>query len=297
VIPLALLFLASLVNDVHELVARHDLASAERLVRSYQAQAGNTPEVAAAVSWMARGAVEEKQYDRAETYAGQARQLTDELLRTRRLDADPWLPMALGASIEVHSEVLAARGERPEAIAFLRKELAAFGSTSIGERIRKDLNLLNLTGKPAPALEEREWLGPQPVTLAAWKGHPVLLFFWAHWCPDCKAEAPVIASMMEKYGPKGLKVVAPTRLYGYIGGGMDAPPAVEKQYIDHVRRQYYPMLSNVPIPISSANFLEYGASSTPTLVLLDAAGIVRYYHPGAATEAELDAEVRKVVGK
>jgi len=297
VIPAALLFLASLVNDVRSLIARHDLATADRITRAYQSQAGNTSELAAAISWIARGAVEARQYDQAENYAAEARKLSDELLRTRRLDTDPWLPTALGASIEVHSEVLNARGERAEAIVFLRKQLALYGSTSIGERIRKDLNLLNMVGKPAPPLDEREWLGPKPVPLSALMGHPVLMFFWAHWCGDCKAEAGIIASMMEQYGPKGLKVVAPTRLYGYIAGGMEAPPEVEKQYIDHVRRQFYPMLNSVPSPVSTENFLVYGASSTPTLVLLDATGAVRFYHPGAATEGELAAQLRRVVGK
>jgi thiol-disulfide isomerase/thioredoxin len=285
------------VNDVRGLLARGDLATADRLARSYQMQAGTTPELAAAISWMARAAVEAKQWDKAESYAAETRKLTDDLLRTRRLDADPWLPTALGASIEVHSEVMAARGERAEAIVFLRKQLALFGSTSIGERIRKNLNLISLVGKPAPALEEKEWLGPKPSTLASLKGHPVLLFFWAHWCSDCKADGPVIASMMEKYGPKGLAVVAPTRLYGYVGGGMDAPPELEKQYIDRVRRQFYPMLANVGAPLSAANFLEYGASSTPTLVLIDSAGIVRFYHPGAATEEELGTQIRKLLPK
>ena len=295
-LPAFFLF-ASLVNDVRGLIAHHDLAAAERITRQYQSQVGATPELAAAVSWMARGALEAKQYDQAENYASEARKMADDLMRTRRLDADPWLPMALGASIEVHAEVLRTRGERAEAIAFLRKQLALYGSTSIGERVRKDLNLLNMVGKPAPPLDEQEWLGPKPLPLSALRGHPVLLFFWAHWCPDCKAEAPILASLIEKYGPLGLRVVAPTRLYGYVAGGMDAQPDVEKVYVDHVRHQYYPMLGDVPCPISAASFLEYGASSTPTLVLVDSAGVVRFYHPGAVKEEELSAQVQKIMGK
>ena len=49
--PVALLFFfASLVNDVRDLIARHDLAGAERAARSYQSEKGNTSELAAAVS-------------------------------------------------------------------------------------------------------------------------------------------------------------------------------------------------------------------------------------------------------
>jgi len=293
---LAFLLYVSLVNDVRTLVAKHDFAAAERTVRTYQSQSGATPEFVAALSWVARGALADKKLDRADSYAAETRKLAMELLRTRKLDADPWLPTALGASIEVHAEVMAARGERSEAVAFLREQLAAWGTTSIGERIRKNLNLLSLEGKPAPPLETNEWLGAGRTTLAALRGHPVLLFFWAHWCPDCKTMAPMLASLMKTYGPKGLTLVAPTRLYGYVGGGEVAAPAAEKQYIERVRQQYYPALAGTPIPLSAGSFLSYGCSTTPTIVLTDNAGIVRFYHPGAVSEAELSARIRKILG-
>ena len=221
---LPFLLFVSLVNDVRGLIARHDLEAAERVVRSQQSQAGVTSEVAAALSWIARGALDAKQLDKAETCAAETRKMALDLMRTRKLDADPWLPTALGASIEVHAQVLAARGERSDAIGFLRRQLDLYGATSIGERIRKDLNLLNLVGKAAPPLDEKEWIGgAKPPTLAALRGRPVLLFFWAHWCGDCKAEAPILASVMNSYGPRGLALIAPTRLYGYVGGGLEAP--------------------------------------------------------------------------
>jgi thiol-disulfide isomerase/thioredoxin len=248
------------------------------------------------LSWLARAALNAKHFDQAQAYAAETRKLTLELLRTRKLDADPWLPTALGASIEVHAQALAASGERSEAVSFLRQQVAAYGTTSIGERIRKNLNLLSMEGKPAPALELAEWLGTKPPTLAALHGHPVLLFFWAHWCADCKAEGPILASLMKTYGPKGLTVMAPTRRYGYVAGGEDAAPAVEKQYIERVRQQYYPAMAGIPIPLSAANFLAYGCSTTPTIVLLDAAGIVRFYHPGALSESELSSQIQKILG-
>jgi len=222
----ALLFFASLVNDVRSLIAQHDFAGAEHAVQGYRARADATSELAAALSWLARGALDAKRYDQAEAYASETRKLALDLLRTHPLDGDRWLPTALGASIEVYAQALEARGERPEAIAFLRQQLDLFGATSIHERIRKNLNLLTLEGKPAPPLEENGWLGPKPSSLAALRGHPVLLFFWAHWCPDCKAEAPVLASLRNTYGPKGLVLVGPTRLYGYIARGEEAVPAV-----------------------------------------------------------------------
>jgi hypothetical protein len=62
-----------------------------------------------------------------------------------------------------------------------------------------------------------------------------------------------------------------------------------------VRRQYYAQLAGMPVPVSAHNFEAYGASTTPTVVLVDRAGVVRFYHPGAVTELELTARVQALL--
>ncbi len=49
----------------------------------------------------------------------------------------------------------------------------------------------------------------------------------------------------------------------------------------------------MPVPISKYNFDVYGASTTPTLVLLDRTGKVAMYHPGALPYDQLKAEIEK----
>lgn len=295
-LPLFLLLYASLVDEVRTLLSRNDFASAERAARTYQTQAGSNSEFAAAVSWLARGALQAGQLDRADRYAEESGRLARQLLATRNLATDSALETAVGASIEVHAQVLAARGQRAEAVTFLREQTGVYAVPALNERIHKNLNLLSLEGKPAPALNSEEWLGAKPPALASLKGRPVLLFFWAHWCSDCKAEGTILASIMREYGPKGLVLVAPTKRFGYAAGGEDATPAAEKQYIERIRQQYYPVLATAPVPLSASNFRQYGASTTPTLVLVDAAGMVRYYHPGAVQEGELSARIQRVLG-
>jgi thiol-disulfide isomerase/thioredoxin len=177
----------------------------------------------------------------------------------------------------------------------LRTELKTYTGTSIQERIQKNINLLSLEGKPAPALEAAVWFGPQPPTIASLRGKAILLFFWAHWCPDCKADVPIIAGLMKKYRPRGLELIGPTEYYGYVANGTDATPEVEKPYIEQIRRQFYAPLGDMPAPLSNANFARYGASGTPTLVMVNRKGMVSWYHPGAATEQELTAQIERAL--
>ena len=117
----------------------------------------------------------------------------------------------------------------------------------------------------------------------------------AHWCPDCKAEAPVLAKLMAEFGGHGLVLIGPTQRYGYIENGEEAGPQQETRYIDEVRRQFYGALEHMTVPISEDNFKNYGASTTPTIVLVDRKGVVRLYHPGAMSYEALAARVRQII--
>jgi len=280
-----------IVADVRAASAVRNFALAEREIQSYRSTMGVTPEMLEALSWLARATLDDKQYDRADAYATETRQLSLDLLKRGGKGTAPMVT-ALGAAIEVHAEALAARGQRAEAIAYLNTEMATWAGTPIAPRIQKNLNLLTLEGKPAPALDVSHWLGTRPLSLAALKGHPVLLFFWAHWCGDCKAEVPILARLMETYAPKGLVLVGPTQLYGYTAAG-DATRQAETRYVDQVRRQFYAPLGSMATPLSAENFQRYGCSTTPTLVLLDSGGIVRLYHPGAMSYDALAGQVRR----
>ena len=284
-----------IIGDVRDAIAANDFAQGERSIQAYRVTHGVTPEMLEALSWMSRGELDAKRYEEAQRYAAETRKLALQELAKRPMDAERHLPIALGASIEVHAQVLAARGSRGEAIQFLNQELATYRGTSIRVRIQKNINLLTLEGKPAPPLEMAHWLGPSPKTLAQWKGHPVLLFFWAHWCGDCKAEVPDLERLLAEYAAKGLVLIGPSQHYGYVAGGEDAPREQETRYIDEVRRTYYGRLEGMSVPLSEDNFKMYGASTTPTLVLVDRAGIVRLYHPGAMPYAQLSKMVAAVL--
>ena len=288
---------AGIVDDVRRSLAQNNFSGAEAALNSYRGQQGVTAEYLEAYSWLGRAALDHEEYPKAEAYAKQTQTLALDQLKQRRLDAEPHLPIALGAALEVRSQVLAARGQRTQAIAMLQSALHTYANTSIQARLQKNLNLLALQGKAAPALKGDEFLGSKPPTVVQLKGSPVLLFFWAHWCGDCKAEAPIITQLRSEFSGKGLQVIGPTRRYGYTAQIEHASASDELQYIDAVRHRFYSGLLDMPVPISAYNFDTYGASTTPTLVLLDRAGKVAWYHPGAVPYAELRGEIEKLVAR
>jgi thiol-disulfide isomerase/thioredoxin len=286
---------AGIVEDVRMALAQSNFSAADADLQAYRSRNGVTPEYVEAYSWMGRAALDARQYDQAVAYSKQTKSLVLEQLKQRPLDAEPHLPIALGAAIEVESQALAARGQRTQAVAILQSALHTYGNTSIQARLQKNLNLLSFEGRLAPPLRAEQFLGSKPPVLAQLKGSPVLLFFWAHWCGDCKAEAPIITQLRTEFAGKGLTVIGPTRLYGYTAQVEHAAPMDELAYIDAVRRRFYGGLLDMPVPISTYNFDKYGASTTPTLVLLDRTGKVAMYHPGALPYEQLKAEIEKVV--
>jgi thiol-disulfide isomerase/thioredoxin len=283
------------VEQVLAAAQKKDYATAERIVNAMQASSGMTPASILVLSWIGRGALANGDYDRAEKYATETRKEAVGQLMRRPLDAEPDLPLALGAGIEVTAQAMAARGRRSEAVAFLQQEVKNWRTTSIGLRIQKNLNLLTMEGKPAPALDISHYVGKPPVPLTALHGHAVLLFFWAHWCGDCKVEISMLQQLNATFGPKGLVLIGPTQHYGIAAGGVEAPPAVETRWIEENFVKYYGRVGPMTAPLSEQNFVTYGASSMPTFVLIDKAGIVRMYMPGKMTYEELAPRIAKLL--
>ena len=278
----------SLVSEMSDLAwagevdKAHDLLEARRVDEEQP-----TPEWLAAVSWMARGASFAKRWDLAEQYAGEAYEGSLELMKERPLDAERFLPTALGAGIEVLGHTYDAQGDRARAVTFLGSARQEFAGTSIETRIQKNFLLLSLEGEPFPALEVDDYLGIEPPTPDDLKGKVVVFFFWAHWCPDCKRQEPILTALHDEYSDQGLVIVGPTQLYGFVSRGQNATPEEELAYLNGDYIAQFPIPPFMSVPVSTSNFLNFGVSTTPTLVIVDRDGIVQRYNPGDLSHEEL----------
>jgi len=155
--------------------------------------------------------------------------------------------------------------------------------------------LLSLQGKPFPDLEVDHYLGLPPPAPDDLKGKVVLFYFWAHWCPDCKRQEPVLKALYEEYHDRGLVIVGPTQLYGFVSRGQTATPEEELAYLNGDYTAQFPIPSWMGVPLSTNNFVNFGVSTTPTLVLVDRDGIVQQYNPGNLSQEELAALIEPLL--
>ncbi len=285
----------TIVQLVRDALNAKDFEKAELIAIDGMAREKNSPLSIEAFSWLGRDLVSRKRYDEAMTYASRTYGIVEELLKTRKLDDEPRLPIALGAAIEVQALALAGQGRRSEALMHLQRESEQFKGTSIIMRLNKNANVIGLEGQPAFALTSKEVLGPKTPSLAELKGKPVVIFAWAHWCGDCKTQGPLLEAVVNKYKDSGITVIAPTQRFGYAEKRRPVGPAEELAYIEKVRNESYPWMKNVSVPVSDEVYLKYGVSTTPTYVTIDRDGKVSTYLPGQPTLEQIDAMVQKII--
>ncbi len=288
--------IAELVNQMRDMAWAEEVDAAQTLLqqqRGYHDQA--SPEWLVAASWLGRGASFAQRWDVAEQYAREAYDGSSALLNDREVDLERQLPAALGAGIEVLGRVQDARGDRSGAVEFLRAQHETYKGTSIETRIQKNILLLSLEGHPFPVIDVEHYLGEQVLSPDSLKGKVVVAFFWAHWCPDCKQQLPILDQLYEQYGERDLAIIGPTQLYGYIARGQNATPAEELEYLRGAYQERFPVPTWMSVPVSQQSFLDFGISTTPTLVIIDREGVVELYNPGTLSYEELSAQVERLL--
>jgi hypothetical protein len=170
VILLAVSTLAAgdLVRAVRNKISAGDIPSCQHLVEDYKHKTGVDAEYLDAMGWLARSAEMLGQNDLAASYVA-------ELRREIQTEKEEWLA-PLGAAIEVEGKLRAKQTGRKAAVKFLEAEFARAKDIGLRSRIRKNINFLSLEKQPALEVHTPMFVGAAPPTLAAAKGHPVLLF-------------------------------------------------------------------------------------------------------------------------
>ena len=66
----------------------------------------------------------------------------------------------------------------------------------------------NEVTRVAPDFTVRSLDGTRDIKLSNYRGHVVYLDFWASWCGPCRKSMPVMETFSQRYGDKGLVVLA-----------------------------------------------------------------------------------------
>lgn len=274
-------------------ISAGDLPSAESILEVHRAEKGEDGDYLLGLAWLARGAALTGDWKAASSHAKSARDLAEAKLKTRAdYDSNREAVYALGTSIEVQAQALVASGKKSEAIRFLdessrAQEKAPF---NLRARIWKRRNLIELVGQKAPAIRGEDHLGGEAPSLESLKGTPVVLFFWWEACGDCKMQAAALRRTVEKYSPKGVAFIAPTRFYASPGDR-----AEEKGKISKAWKEIYALPDSVTVPIGDDAMLRYGVSATPTFAFVDRKGVVTRYSPTRMTEERLSAAIEDLL--
>lgn len=124
-------------------------------------------------------------------------------------------------------------------------------------------------------------LDGKPVDLAQLVGKgPVLMEFWATWCPSCKDLEPTMKAMHAKYGSK-VKFVG-------VAVSVNQRPALVKRYVAKHKlpwTQYFDTKGNA----TGA----YDVPATSYVVVIDKAGKVVY--TGLGGKQDLEKAIKKVM--
>ncbi|MDW2982925.1 TlpA disulfide reductase family protein [Rhodanobacter sp. KK11] len=132
-----------------------------------------------------------------------------------------------------------------------------------------------LLGQELPPLVLPD-LDGRPHRLDDYRGHRVLLNFWASWCAPCLQEMPALAEAQAKFGEHGAIVV---------GIAMDEPVHVRSFLAAHPVN--YPILIGEMGPPSTSLTLGNARQVLPYSVLIGADGRILATHTGPLSSARL----------
>ena len=120
--------------------------------------------------------------------------------------------------------------------------------------------------------------------LSELKGTPVVINFWASWCPPCKQELPDFEAMYKKYSPQ-----VDFMMINVTDGAQETEKSA-KAYLDS-QNFTFPVYFDVYLQGSYA----YGITSLPTTIFVDSEGNIVTYAVGMIDGETLEKGIKMIL--
>jgi len=133
-------------------------------------------------------------------------------------------------------------------------------------------------GHPAPEIVLANTEG-QSFSLADLRGTPVVLNFWATWCPPCRAELPEFQAASERLAGQ----------VAIIGVNQGETPADVQAFASQLDLTF-----EIPLDVQMEASRRYQVRSLPTTFFIDRSGVIRQMQVGPLTEATLSQQLRSI---
>lgn len=159
----------------------------------------------------------------------------------------------------------------------------AGNSSSVEDKSFSDNQNQNQDNFSAPDFTVIDESG-QKVTLSEMQGKPVVLNFWASWCPPCKSEMPDFDRAYTEYGEKITFIMV------NLTDGARETVETAQAYITQ-QKYSFPVYFDTEYSAATA----YGVSSIPATYFIDANGKMVAYGLGALDKDSLYRGLKKIL--
>lgn len=140
---------------------------------------------------------------------------------------------------------------------------------NISGQVAKDFTVIDVDGKE--------------VSLSDFKGKPVVVNFWASWCPPCKVEMPYFNDVYKELGDE-----VQFMMVNLVDGSRETVDTAKAFIKDNGYE--FPVFFDTDQNAAIA----YGIYSIPTSIFIDAEGKVVRSITGTMTKADLLAEIENI---
>ena len=153
--------------------------------------------------------------------------------------------------------------------------IGVMGTTTATSRSGKEL-----VGKKAPSFVAPK-VGGQLVSLENYKNKPLVLNFWASWCPPCRDETPGMERIWRKYEDQGVVI---------LGINVQDGEKEAERYIS----EFGVTFSNA-LDLDGSITVDYGVTGLPVTFFIDNDSVVAGRWVGSISEDRLDNWVSNLI--